>query len=220
MLQKQRESSLIPVIQDKPGYIRPMSISEAVSRNPKSMLTLQKERGLKPLIGWVKGRLIELFTYLGAFDIASEYQIQMLATRICAKYYYWTPTELDFAFLSFANGEYGKLHHYNHDRDTSVINPQDIMEALDKFEKDLLEERGRVEEEKKRQEEAKQAAEDAKKPHGLEAWKNYCKSNGLDPATHKLASVKLHNVNEELYGTSEQRASAEHKFQPLRKKKL
>ena len=163
------------------------------------MLTLRKERGLKPLIGWVKGRLIELFTYLGAFDIASEYQIQMLATRICAKYYYWTPTELDFAFLSFANGEYGKLHHYNHDRDTSVINPQDIMEALDKFEKDLLEERGRVEDEKKRQEEAKQAAKDAKKPHGLEAWKLYCESHGLDPDTHRIQSVKLHDVNEELY---------------------
>ena len=218
MLQKQRESSLIPVIQDKPGYIRPMSISEAVGRNPKSMLTLQKERGLKPLIGWVKGRLIELFTYLGAFDIATEYQIQVLATRICTKFFYWTPAELDFAFLSFANGEYGKLHHYNHDRDTSVINPQDIMEALGKFDKDLLEERGRVEEEKKRQEEAKQAAKDAKKPHGIEAWKAYCKSKGLDPTTHRLQSVKLHDVNEEMYNTPEKREAAERKFQPLRKK--
>lgn len=176
-----------------------MSIGEAVSRNPKTMLSLQKERGLKPLIGWVKGRLIELFTYLGAFDIATEYQIQMLATRICVKFYYWTPSELDYAFVAFASGTYGKLTHYNHDRETSVINPQDIMKALIDYEKDLLAERGRVEEERMKQEEARKKAEDAKKPHGIEAWKLYCEKNGLDPATHRIQSVKLHDVNEELY---------------------
>ena len=211
LLQKQRESSLIPVIQDKPGYIRPMSISEAVGRNPKSMLTLQKERGLKPLIGWVKGRLIELFTYLGAFDIATEYQIQVLATRICTKFFYWTPAELDYAFIAFASGTYGKLTHYNHDRETSVINPQDIMKALIDYEKDLLVARGKREEERMKQESERKKAEEAKKPHGLEAWNIYCEKAGLDPATHKLASVKLHDVNEELYPERDERGIIKNK---------
>ena len=92
------------------------------------------------------------------------------------------------------------------------------MMSLVDYEKDLLEARGRAEEEKKKQKEAKQAAEDAKKPHGLEAWKQYCESKGLDPATHRLQSVKLHDVNEELYDTPEKRAAAECKFQTLRKK--
>lgn len=182
-------------MQDKPGYNRPTSIADAISRGEKTMLSVQKERGLQPLVGWVKGRLIELFTYLGAFDIASEYQIQVLATRICTKFYYWTIQELDFAFLAFADGRYGKLVHYNHERDVSVINPQDVMKSLIEYEKELMAERGRVEDEKKKQKEAEQAAKD----HGLEAWKAYCESKGLDPATHKLATVEFHDVNEELY---------------------
>lgn len=170
------------------------------------MLSVQRERGLKPLVGWVKGRLIELFTYLGAFDIVSEYQVQMMATRICARYNYWTVAELDYAFECFANGDYGKLYHINHKNgEPSAINPQDIMEALQKYEADLLEERGRAEEERMKEERAKQAAEDAKKPHGLEAWKLYCEQNGLDPKTHKLTQVKLHNVNEELYPEHDER---------------
>lgn len=163
------------------------------------MLSVQKERGLKPLVGWVKGRLIELFTYLGAFDIVSEYQIQVLATRICTKFYYWTIQELDFAFVSFADGRYGKLVHYNHERNVSVINPQDVMKSLIEYEKELMAERGRIEDERKKKEKAEQAAKEANSPHGMEAWKLYCESNGLDPNTHHIASVKLHDVNEELY---------------------
>lgn len=194
-----------------------MSIGEAVSRNSKTMLTLQKERGLKPLVGWVKGRLIELFTYLGAFDIVTEYQIQMLATRICTKFFYWTPVELDYAFIAFAGGTYGKLIHYNHNRETSVINPQDVMEALINYEKDLLAERGRVEEERMKQEEERKKAEESKKPHGLEAWKLYCESKGLNPETYHIASVKLHDVNEELYPERDERGI--HKSSILKSKK-
>ena len=170
------------------------------------MLDVQKEKGLKPLVGWVKGRLIELFTYLGAFDIVSEYQIQMMATRICTRYYYWTATELDYAFECFANGDYGKLYHINHKNgEPSAINPQDLMEAFQSYEVDLLTERGRIEEERMKEEQAKKDAEEAKKPHGLEAWKLYCEQNGLDPKTHKLTQVKLHNVNEELHPERDER---------------
>lgn len=162
------------------------------------MLDIRKRGGLNNLVGWVKGRLIELFQYLGAFDIAGEYQIQMLATRICNKFYYWTVAELDYAFLAFENGEYGKLNHYNHDRETSVINPQDVMKALILYETDMLDARGKAEETKKKIEAEKQKILDSKKPHGIEAWRIYCKSKGLDPDKHKPASVFIKDVNKVL----------------------
>ena len=161
------------------------------------MLSIRKEGGIQNLTAWVMGRLVVLFTYLGAYGTeggVTDFQIQMLAQRICAKYFYLTPGELDYFFVCFENGQYRKL--FNNGKS---INPQDLMMSLVDYEKDLLAGRGRVEEERKKQREAKQAAEDAKKPHGLEAWKAYCESQGLDPVTHRLPSVKLHDVNEELY---------------------
>lgn len=166
------------------------------------MLSVQKQGGLRSLVGWVKGRLIELFTFLGVFDIVTEFQVQMLATRLCTKYYYWTTTELDYAFIRIMEGKYGKLYQYKHeyeDKSTATtINPQDLMIALDSYEKELLLERGKVEAERRKEEERLKAIEDAKKPHGIEAWINYCKSKGLDPDTHTLPSVSLHDVNKEL----------------------
>ena len=182
------------------------------------MLTIQKQGGLRSLVGWTKGRLIELFTFLGVFDIVTEYQVQMLAIRICTKYFYWTTTELDYAFTSFIDGKYGKLYQYKHEfiKKTSctTVNPQDILVAFDSYEKDLLAERGRIEDERKKQEEARKAAEDSKKPHGMEAWKIYCEKNNLDPATHRIHTVDMskHDVNQVLYKDEEERKMAEKKF--------
>lgn len=183
----------MPIIRDREGYVRPYSFSEAVTKNRQTILTIQKKGGLRSLVGWVKGRLIELFTYLGAFDTVTEYQVQMLATRICAKYYYITPAELDYFFLCFQNGEYGKLY------GGKTINPQDIMQGLILYEKDLLEARGIAESERIKQEQAKQAAEESKKPHGLKAWQQYCEANGLDPQTHRPATLSfIKDTNKEL----------------------
>lgn len=188
------QESLVPIIKDKAGYVRPYSFSEAVSKNRQTILTIQKKGGLKNLVGWVKGRLIELFTYLGAFETVTEFQVQMLATRICAKYFWITPGELDYFFLCFQNGEYGKL--YN----GKTINPQDIMQGLILYEKDLLEARGRAEEQRMAAEEARRKAEEAKKPHGLAGWKKYCEDKGLDPNTHQPASFNLiKDMNEVLH---------------------
>ena len=216
LLSARQTSSIVPIVNDRPGYLRPMSFSEAINKGQKTMLTIRKEGGIQNLTAWVMGRLVVLFNYLGAYDVeggATDIQIQILSQRICAKYFYLTPGELDYFFVCFENGQYRKL--FNNGKS---INPQDIMMSLIDYEKDLLEERGRIEEEKQRKKKAEQAAKEAKKPHGLEAWKNYCKSKGLDPATHKLTSVKLHDVNEELYDTPEKREAAERKFQHLRRK--
>ena len=192
----QRTLSIVPIINDKKGYLRPISFTEAINKGSKTMLTIRKEGGIQNLTAWVMGRLVVLFRYLGAYDTeggVTDFQVQMLAQRICSKYFYLTPGELDYFFVCFENGQYRKLINNG-----KSVNPQDLMMSLIDYEKDLLEERGRVEEERNKRKKAKQASEEAKKPHGLEAWKNYCKSKGLDPVSHKLVSVKLHNVSEEL----------------------
>lgn len=191
-LQIRQQGSLA---QNRPSkYRSPISIEDAVSRKQDAISIIRKDKDkLKGLITWVKGRLIEVFTYLGAFDKVTEYQVFMLAQRICNKFFYLTPTELDFFFISFVNGEYRKLYNYN------SVNPQDIMMSLIDFEKDLLIARGEAEKKRLAEELARQKAEDAKRPHGLEAWNLYCKKCGLDPASHKLEAVKFHDVNEELY---------------------
>lgn len=184
---------MVPTIHDRQGYVRPCSFSEAITKNRQTILTIRKRGGLQNLVGWVKGRLVELFTYLGAFDTVTEFQVQMLATRICAKYFYVTPAELDYFFLCFQNGEYGKL--YN----GKTINPQDIMQGLILYEKDLLEARGIVEEQRMKQEQAKRAAEERTRPHGVAAWRQYCQSSGLDPDTHRPANIgMIKDMNKEL----------------------
>ena len=205
---------MVPIIKDKPGYVRPASFSEAICKSNTTLLTIQKQGGLRSLVGWVKGRLIELFTFLGVFDIVTEFQVQMLATRICVKYHYWTTAELDYAFVQFMEGKYGKLYQHKHDEGNTTINPQEILVALDSYEKELLSERGRVEDELKKQEEARKAAEDAKKPLGVEGFKAYCAKNGLDPSTHRIASVNIkeHDINQILYKTEAEREIAERKF--------
>lgn len=217
-MQQRLQESLVPIVKDKPGYVRPTSFSEAITRCNTTLLSARKERGLQNLVGWVRGKLIELFTYIGVFDVVSEFQTQMLATRICNKYYYWSPAELDYAFVVIMEGKYGKLYQYKHDygnnSSCTTINPQEIIIALDSYEKALLAERGRIDDERRRAEEIRKAAEEAKKPLGLEGWKVYCEKNGLDPATHRIQSVDMsqHDVNQVLYKTEEERKMAERKF--------
>ena len=111
-LPKRQESSEIA----KTGgvYIQPVSLSDAISRGQsKTIAAVRRNKDdLRRLVSWVKSRLIEVFHYLGAFDIVEEYQIQTLAVRICNRFYYWTVPELDYAFVAFTNGKYGKLIHY------------------------------------------------------------------------------------------------------------
>ena len=205
---------MVPIIKDKPGYVRPVSYTDAITKSKATLLDIQKNGGIRSLVGWVKGRLIELFTFLGVFDIVTEFQIQMLATRICVKYHYWTTTELDYAFVQFMEGKFGKLYQHKHDEGNTTINPQEILVALDSYQKELLAERGRVEDEQRKQEEARKAAEDAKKPLGVEGFKAYCAKNGLDPATHRIASVNIkeHDINKILYKTDAEREIAERNF--------
>lgn len=212
--QPRQQESLVPIIKDKPGYVRPVSFSDAICKSNTTLLDIQKQGGLRSLVGWVKGRLIELFTFLGVFDIVTEFQIQMLATRICVKYHYWTTTELDYGFVLIMEGKFGKFYQYKHNDGNTSVNPQEILIALDSYQKDLLAERGRIEDKLKKQEEARRAAKEAHIPHGIEGFKAYCASKGLDPDTHRIASVNMkeHDINQVLYKTEAEREIAERKF--------
>ena len=202
-LPKRQESSVATNSKTGNGYIQPVSFIDAISRGQDRAIAVVRrdQNDLRRLVSWIKSRLIEVFHYLGAFDIVEEYQIQTLAVRICNRFYYWTVPELDYAFVAFTNGEYGKLVHYNHNGDTSVINPQDVMKALIAFDADLLKERARYEDEQRSKKLAQERLRDAAKPHGIAAWVDYCKQHGLDPNTHKLPRVNIDkmNVNKVLY---------------------
>ena len=202
-LPKRQESSVATNSKTGNGYIQPLSFRDAISRGQDRVIAVVRrdQNDLRRLVSWIKRRLVEVFHYLGAFDIVEEYQIQTLAVRICNRFYYWTVPELDYAFVAFTNGEYGKLVHYNHDGDTSVINPQDVMKALIAFDADLLKERARYEDEQRSKKLAQERLRDASKPHGIAAWIDYCKQHGLDPNTHKLPRVNIDkmNVNKVLY---------------------
>ena len=149
-MQQRQQESLVPIIKDKPNYIRPTSFADACTKSSTTLLSVRMQRGLPSLVGWVKGKLIELFTYLGVFDIVTEYQVQMLAARICAKYHYWTTTELDYAFVTIMDGKYGKLFQHKHDDNNTTINPQDIIEALNKYEQALSKYRTNISDEEVR----------------------------------------------------------------------
>lgn len=180
MLQRQQESSLT-ILKDNDGYVRPSSFGEAIAKNSQTLLDVRKAGGIKKLTGWVMGRLIALFTYVGAFEPITDYQVQLLATRICAKFYYFTPAELDYFFVKFEDGDYGVLYVGKYG-----VNPQVVMKALLKYEEEL--QVAREEEKSKRtlQETAKARSEEAKK---AVTWEEYCEKAEIKNRTSPLEGI-------------------------------
>lgn len=185
-LQKKQQEYLV---QSNPSsYSPPVSLADAAARCQKPISVIRKSK-YDELLTWVKGRIIQVFTYLGCFDKAKDFQVIMLAKRICGKYYFLTTAELDYFFIAFADGEYRKVYNGNN------VNPQDIMASLVDYERDVLVARNEAERKRQHREEARKRAEDAKKPHGREAWYLYCRKNGLDPEKHKLPTYTPKNIN-------------------------
>lgn len=164
---------------------------DAVSRKTKSIIDLRNNGRWEELLTWVKVKLIETLEYLGAFELAArEFQIIRLAERICNKCYDYKPSELEFFFTAFEDGQYGKLY------SGKTMNPQDIMQALALYDIDLREARGRNED-KMKEEQRKRESEEAKlRPHGMEAWKLYCESKGRSTEFPTLSIAK--DMNKEL----------------------
>lgn len=83
------------------------------------------EEGLA--LQWVKAQLLDTFRLLGAGNSVNSLQVVFMARRIRNIYYYLSPSELTYFFESLIGGGYGKIYVGN------TINPQNLMEALQKF---------------------------------------------------------------------------------------
>lgn len=136
---------------------------------------------------WIKKMLIELFTFLGAFESVTVYQVNALAARIRQEYYHLTPAELTHFFYCFSLGDYGKLYAGR------TVNPQDILIGLKDYSYILFEQRAMVDSEKLA-EKQKQEAIEAKK--NAITWEIYCERTGRDKTANPLGGIQGKAKNE------------------------
>ncbi len=186
-LQRKQQEYLVPT--ERTLYTPPVSLADAVARSHQAISVVRRTKE-KELTTWVRGQLITTLSYLGCFGKVTDYQVKTLANRICDKYYYLTPAELDYFFIAFSNGEYRRM--YN-----ASVTPQDVMVSLAMYERDVLTARGEAEDARRQQEEKQKREAEERKPHGWQAWEIYCKENGLDPDTHRIRTFTPKNVNKE-----------------------
>lgn len=153
---------------------------EAVERGGLSLVEIDKRFSDGASEWWLKKMLIELFTFLGAFDSVTVYQVNALSARIRQEYYHLTPAELTNFFYSFSLGDYGKLYAGR------TVNPQDILIGLKDFMYILFEQRALVDGEKLAKKQ-KQEAIEAKK--NAISWEEYCKRKGRDITENPLGGL-------------------------------
>ncbi len=147
----------------------PLNITDAVRRSRKQLSVYDKEGNRAELVQHIKIRLVETLTYLGAFDIATEYQVMRMADRIYACSWCLTPDELDYFFLSFSDGVYGKLY------GGRSINPQDVMSALQNYISEVGQARGDIERERLQAEEKQKTRQ---MRENAVSYEEYCRMKG------------------------------------------
>lgn len=135
-MQGQQQRSLTPIsIKDWTDTYYPLiskrkkpipSLASAL-KDTNSLVDIDKkfEEGLA--LQWVKAELLDTFWLLGAGNSVNSSQAVFMARRIRNIYYYLSPSELTYFFESLVGGGYGKIYVGN------TINPQNLMEALQKF---------------------------------------------------------------------------------------
>lgn len=148
-----------------------LSLSQAVKSKGHTLVSVVIKTHKKIVLRWLKAQLIEVYSFTGAIGVASEYQIKALAEHIYKVYYFLTFNELTYFFEAFENGAYGSFYV------GKTVNAQNLMDAMRKFEYEVLEERGRIEDEEKEQKEKKEELRARNKPTGHEAWLLYCKES-------------------------------------------
>ena len=154
---------------------------EAVKRGGLSLVEIDNKFSDGASEWWIKKMLIELFTFLGAFESVSVYQVNAIAARIRQEYYHLTPAELTNFFYSFSLGDYGKLYAGR------TVNPQDILMGLKQYSYILFEQRAMVDSEKLA-ERQKQEAIEAKK--NAISWETYCERNGRNDEANPLGGLQ------------------------------
>lgn len=106
---------------------KPIPSLASALKDTNSLVDIDKrfEEGIA--LQWVKAQLLDTFWLLGAGNSVNSSQAVFMARRIRNIYYYLSPSELTYFFESLVGGGYGKIYVGN------TINPQNLMEALQKF---------------------------------------------------------------------------------------
>ena len=108
-------------------------------KDTNSLVDIDKrfEEGIA--LQWVKAQLLDTFWLLGAVNSVNSSQVVFMARRIRNIYYYLSPSELTYFFESLVGGGYGKIYVGN------TINPQNLMEALQKFDAERAQKLSQIE---------------------------------------------------------------------------
>lgn len=153
---------------------------QAVEQGGLSLVEIDKRFSSGASEWWIKKMLIELLTFLGAFESISVYQVNATAARIRQEYYHLTPAELTHFFYSFSLGDYGKLYAGR------TVNPQDILMGLKQYMYTLFEQRAMADSERRAAKE-KQETIEAKK--NAITWEEYCRRKGRDKTVNPLGGL-------------------------------
>ena len=134
------------------------SAYDAVKEGGMSLVQIDNHFSKGASEWWIKVMLIDLFTFLGAMESVTPFQVKGIASRIRQEYYHLTPSELTYFFYSFSMGDYGKMY------SGRSVNPQDILIALKEYMHQLYEKRVQYDNDQKRvrqEQEAEQTRRDA-----------------------------------------------------------
>lgn len=106
---------------------KPIPSLVSALKDTNSLVDIDKKFKEGLALQWVKAELLDTFWLLGAGNSVNSNQAVFMARRIRYIYYYLSPSELTYFFESLIGGGYGKIYIGN------TINPQNLMEALQKF---------------------------------------------------------------------------------------
>lgn len=159
---------------------------EAVKRGGRALATIDKLCGAGASETWLKCMLVDLFVFLGAFDVANTSQFKGIAMRIRHEYYHLTPSELTCFFYKFSMGDYGKLYAGR------SVNPQDILIGLKQFMADLYEQRANIDAEELAEKQRKEMA--VAKKNAI-SYEEYCRRKGKDTSESPLMQTLSDIIN-------------------------
>lgn len=140
-----------------------MSLAIAL-QDKNSLALLDKQLGEGIALKWVKAQLLDTFRILGASESMYSLQVVVIARRIRNIYYYLSASEMTYFLEALIGGSYGTVYV------GKTINPQNIMEALKKFD----EERANTISEIEYEEHSKMKKEE-NKPANLDFVNEICK---------------------------------------------
>lgn len=163
--------SKYPLISQRENTIP--SLYEAVTASHWDLYSIDKELNDKVTVQWIKGQLIDVLRFCGAFDDVEDFQIIVTAKQIRSDYYYLTLPELTFFFEKFIKGKFGKLYA------GKKVNCQIFLQAISNFENEVINKRAKVQEEYEQQRKQREKETVRNGKTGIDGWREYCQTHGI-----------------------------------------